>query len=292
MWRNLARQASSKGIIRSCLPSSSPSSSIIFSQDLNLLEKIRLHQAPKCVNYWFPIMGFGRSGVLSSQKSGLGRPSSANSSNPFGFSGNCSCVKGYASAAEAIASEEDLSGSDEVQELMEEMIREDKAMESQSRRPKKMVAGMGIGMYNTLRRRQIKMETEAWDEAAKEYQELLTDMCEHKLAPNLPYMKSLFLGWFEPLRDAIAEDQESSQQKRQKPSHYPHFDQLPADKMAVITMHKLMGLLMTNTGGIGSTRVVQAALQIGEAIEQEVSMPMIFILIIGLPFFFFLIKFL
>jgi hypothetical protein len=45
----------------------------------------------------FPIMGFGRSGVLSSQNSGLGRPSSANSSNPFGFSRNCSCVKGYAS---------------------------------------------------------------------------------------------------------------------------------------------------------------------------------------------------
>jgi DNA-directed RNA polymerase len=89
-------------------------------------------------------MGFGRSGVLSSQNSGLGRPSSANSSNPFGFFRNCSCVKGYASAAEAIASEEDLSGSDEVQELMEEMIREDKAVESQSRWPKKMVAGMGI----------------------------------------------------------------------------------------------------------------------------------------------------
>ncbi|GLT66444.1 hypothetical protein SLA2020_388090 [Shorea laevis] len=201
MWRNLARQASSKRIIRSCLPSSSSSS--------------------------------------------------------------------YASAAEAIASEEDLSGSDEVQELMAEMIREDNAVESQSSRPKKMVAGMGIGAYNTLRRRQIKMETEAWDEAAKEYQELLTDMCEQKLAPNLPYMKSLFLGWFEPLRDAIAEDRESSNQKRPRPSHYPYFDQLPVDKMAVITMHKLMGLLMTNTGGMGSTRVVQAALQIGEGIEQE-----------------------
>jgi DNA-directed RNA polymerase len=283
MWRNLARQDSSKRSICSCLPSSSSSSSsIIFSQDLNFLEKIKLSEASKCVNYWLPVMGFGRSGVLSSQNSGLGRPSSANSSNPFGFSGNCSCVKGYASAAEAIASEEDLSGSDEVQELMEEMFREDRVVESQSRRPKKMVAGMGIGAYTALRRRQIKMETEAWDDAAKEYQELLTDMCEHKLAPNLPYMKSLFLGWFEPLRDAIAEDQESSKQKRTRPSHYPHFDQLPADKMAVITMHKLMGLLMTNSGGIGSTRVVQAALQIGEAIEQEVRMPMIFILIIGL----------
>nr|CAB3503932.1 unnamed protein product [Digitaria exilis] len=39
--------------------------------------------------------------------------------------------------------------------------------------------------------------------------------------------------------------------------------------MAVITMHKLMGLLMTGSGD-GSVRVIQAACQIGEAIEHEV----------------------
>uniref|UniRef100_A0A2N9EV15 DNA-directed RNA polymerase n=1 Tax=Fagus sylvatica TaxID=28930 RepID=A0A2N9EV15_FAGSY len=152
---------------------------------------------------------------------------------------------------------------------------------------------MGIAKYNSTNPfvlriasdRQIKLETrpaEAWEDAQAQEnagmgiarskvgdQELLSDMCEQKLAPNLPYMKSLFLGWFEPLRDAITADQESTKEKKHKPSHYPFFDQLPPDKMAVITMHKLMGLLMTNTGGIGSSRVVQAALQIGEAIEHE-----------------------
>ncbi|KAJ7953979.1 DNA-directed RNA polymerase [Quillaja saponaria] len=132
-----------------------------------------------------------------------------------------------------------------------------------------MVAGMGIGKYKILRKRQIKMETEAWEEAAKEYQELLEDMCEQKLAPNLPYMKSLFLGWFEPLRDAIAADQEVCKKNKHRLTHAPYFDRLPPDMMAVITMHNLMGLLMTNSGGVGSTRVIQAACQIGEAIENE-----------------------
>ncbi|WOK92644.1 DNA-directed RNA polymerase 1B, mitochondrial-like [Canna indica] len=133
----------------------------------------------------------------------------------------------------------------------------------------RMVAGMGAGKYAMLRRRQIKIETEAWEQAAKEYKELLMDMCERKLAPNLPYVKSLFLGWFEPFRDKIAAEQESCSDIKNRTSHAPYFNQLPAEMMAVITMHKLMGLLMTGSGD-GSVRVVQAACQIGEAIEQEV----------------------
>lgn len=123
--------------------------------------------------------------------------------------------------------------------------------------------------YASLRRRQVRVETEAWEQAAKEYRELLADMCEQKLAPNLPYIKSLFLGWFEPLRDQIAAEQELVADRGSRASHGPYFNMLPADMMAVITMHKLMGLLMTGNGD-GSVRVIQAACQIGEAIEHEV----------------------
>jgi DNA-directed RNA polymerase len=128
---------------------------------------------------------------------------------------------------------------------------------------------MSISKYQSLRRRQITIETEAWEQAAKEYRELLADMCEHKLAPNLPYVKSLFLGWFEPLRDRIVEEQEAVGERGARASHAPYFNLLPADMMAVITMHKLMGLLMTGSSD-GSIRVIQAACQIGEAIEHEV----------------------
>ncbi|OQU90275.1 hypothetical protein SORBI_3002G378100 [Sorghum bicolor] len=129
--------------------------------------------------------------------------------------------------------------------------------------------GMTYHRYTSLRRRQIRVETEAWEQAAKEYRELLADMCEQKLAPNLPYIKSLFLGWFEPLRDQIVTEQELVADPGSRASHGPYFNMLPADMMAVITMHKLMGLLMTGSGD-GSVRVIQAACQIGEAIEHEV----------------------
>uniref|UniRef100_A0A6N2LBI8 DNA-directed RNA polymerase n=1 Tax=Salix viminalis TaxID=40686 RepID=A0A6N2LBI8_SALVM len=56
-------------------------------------------------------------------------------------------------------------------------------------------------------------------------------MCEHKLAPNLPYMKSLFLGWFEPFTDAIAKEQELIRTGKSRQAYAPYFDLLPADKM-------------------------------------------------------------
>ncbi|RZR88830.1 hypothetical protein BHM03_00016471 [Ensete ventricosum] len=122
---------------------------------------------------------------------------------------------------------------------------------------------------NSLRSRQIKAETEAWERAAQEYKDLEREMLEKKLAPSLPYVKSLFLGWFEPLRDAIEREQRVQKTKRQKAAYAPHIGLLPADKMAVIVMHKMMGLLMVGHEE-GYVRLVQAAIHIGKAIEQEV----------------------
>lgn len=123
--------------------------------------------------------------------------------------------------------------------------------------------------HNSLRRRQIKAEAEAWERAAEEYKELERVMIEKKLAPSLPYVKSLFLGWFEPLRDAIAKEQRVQREKAHKANYANYIGLLPADKMSVIVMHKMMGLLMMGQDE-GCVRVVQAAVRIGEAIEQEV----------------------
>ncbi|KAI4314037.1 hypothetical protein L6164_026980 [Bauhinia variegata] len=256
MWASLAKRASSR---KFKLPYSSLTK---FSQEPNFHEKIK-HSETQTRGY--PVLDSCKVGFLASEH-GLRRPDFCPSENPFGFS----LSRGYATVAEAVVStdtEEDFSGSEEIHELLREM--NEVTTQLHSEQPKNMVAGIPIYKYKMLRKRQIKLETEAWDEASKEYQELLEDMCEQKLAPNLPYMKSLFLGWFEPLKDAIAADQEVSKKNKHKLTHAPYFDKLPADMMAVITMHKLMALLMTNTNGIGSARVIQAALQIGEAIEQE-----------------------
>lgn len=125
--------------------------------------------------------------------------------------------------------------------------------------------------YNLLRRRQVKEETEAWEKMVEEYRELEREMCEKKLAPNLPYVKGLFLGWFEPLREAIAKEQkvQKGKSKKLRAAYAPHIELLPADKLAVIVMHKMMGLVM-GAEEDGYVQVVQAAVHVGVAIEQEV----------------------
>ncbi|KAK9272379.1 hypothetical protein L1049_002750 [Liquidambar formosana] len=275
MWRNIAKRASFKSL-KFSLDSYSfrrAYSFLGFSHDSISSEKFKFRpfELSSRSSFGFSEIGVRRIGEFLSPEESMG-PSLSCVRNQIGFNG-C-CLKSYASVAEAVTSstdvEEDVPVVDEVQELLVEMGKEDKRrVEYHRRRRWKMVRGMGQTKYQLLRRRQVKIETEAWEQAAKEYKELLRDMCEQKLAPNLPYMKSLFLGWFEPLRDAIAAEQELCRQGKCKASYARYFDHLPADMMSVITMHKLMGLLMTG-GEHGSARVVQAACLIGDAIEQEV----------------------
>ncbi|KAF3555576.1 hypothetical protein F2Q69_00016601 [Brassica cretica] len=125
--------------------------------------------------------------------------------------------------------------------------------------------------FDSLRRRQVKEETEAWERMVDEYRELEKEMCEKSLAPNLPYVKHMFLGWFQPLRDVIEREQrlQKNKSKKVRAAYAPHIELLPADKMAVIVMHKMMGLVMSGHED-GCIQVVQAAVSIGIAIEHEV----------------------
>lgn len=190
--------------------------------------------------------------------------------------GNGLCPKGFVSLAEpeVVDVEEEVGLVEEINDLLEKMRKEEekkkkvamKGPNGLSRSEK--FGGISEKTYFALKRRQVKIETETWEQAAKEYRELMMDMCEHKLAPNLPYIKTMFLGWFEPLKSKIDEVQELIRKGKCKAAYAPYFDQLPSDKMAVITMHKLVGLLLTG-GEHGYARVVQAACFIGDAIEQE-----------------------
>lgn len=184
------------------------------------------------------------------------------------------CPRVFSSMAEAVSSptdiEDDVSVDEEFQGLMQDIDKEEKRRARHWRQRRlDMARGMGQRRYELLKKRQVKIETEEWERAAAEYKELLMDMCSKRLAPNLPYMKSLFLGWFEPLRDAIEKEQEMCRDKTKRTVYAPYFVQLPAEMMAVITMHKLMGLVMTKDDH-GIARVVKSSLAIGDAIEQEV----------------------
>ncbi|KAK1319048.1 hypothetical protein QJS10_CPB04g01794 [Acorus calamus] len=193
---------------------------------------------------------------------GSGGPSARIFKDPVGF------PRGLASVAEVVPStDSDEANIEDFQSLLAEISRDGEKREEPPQQPERKMNRVR-GNYSTLRKRQITIETEAWEQAAKEYRELLFDMCDQKLAPNLPYVKSLFLGWFEPLRDQINKEQELIRSGKQRPAYGRHFDCLPPEMMAVITMHKLMGLLMSRDNH-GWVRVVQAACSIGDAIEHE-----------------------
>ncbi|XP_031492088.1 DNA-directed RNA polymerase 1B, mitochondrial-like [Nymphaea colorata] len=215
--------------------------------------------------------GWGDRSVGFCRRSGENR-SSLSRFMSDGFCYSVGPTRGFAGAAEAVVSstDEDVSAIEEIQGMLEEFseaVVRNKTEKCEGRN-KPDFGDLGVAKYSALKRRQIKTETEAWEQAAREYRELMVDMCKKKLAPNLPYMKSLFLGWFEPLRDRIAAEQELRRRGKLRSAYAPYIDHLPAEMIAVITMHKLMGLMMTSNDN-GSARVVQAACSIGEAIENE-----------------------
>ncbi|KAL5698887.1 DNA-directed RNA polymerase [Ranunculus cassubicifolius] len=197
----------------------------------------------------------------------LGREDSGMSRRSFWeFGSQIQLMKGYASVAEAVVTTTDTE--EDVAEEVQGLLREARKEDGKDFVSTKKVRNRGFNKQKVYKE-QVRIETEAWEKAGKEYKELLEDMCAQKLAPNLPYMKSLFLGWFEPLRDSILKEQELWRQGKNRAAYGPYVDQLPADMMSLITMHKLMAMLMTG-GENGCARVVQASCVIGEAIEQEV----------------------
>lgn len=294
MWRHIGKQIASRGPPKHCRSSSlsAAGSFLGFGQGSAFSEKSgprRLFELNSHSSDGFPSVGFQRNCDIDGGSKFL--PFSRGSQEgPYGF-----CCRSYASAAEAVEVEEaapppaergeervreEVKGDssvhasvpDEVRELLNAMRKEETRAYNKKwrhQRNAKMVKKIGNEKYYALKRRQVKIETEAWQEAAKEYVELLNDMCAKNLAPNLPYMKTLFLGWFEPLRNKIAEEQELIREGKSRTGYAKYFDLLPAEMMAVITMHKLMGLLMSG-GEHGCARVVHASCSVGDAIEQEV----------------------
>lgn len=169
-----------------------------------------------------------------------------------------------AAAVEEVVAEEE-AGKDDDEDLGQEERKKQKTEKTETEK-------MQSSSY--LRERQIAIESLAWQEAAEEYRELLLEMCKKNLAPNLPYVQSLVLGWFEPFKKAIEAEQSAVSNlefKEHRAGYGPYLALLPADMLAVITMHKLMGLLMTDLNQGGCVKVVVAASMIGEAVESEVT---------------------
>ncbi|KAK9095670.1 hypothetical protein Scep_027139 [Stephania cephalantha] len=276
MWRNVAHEALSR---RSSLARTlNPSKFQGLSKISKFAEKISHFEIGTRASTDFADSSFGRDVELSFKEEIRESPNFSRFQCPFGcfelgfrrgFGNLMSSVyvRAFATSVEAVSAEtdEDKCGIDEIQD---DMVREENDCKVGEKKRRYLGYGISLRKYQLLKKRQVKIETEAWERAAKEYKELLDEMCKNKLAPNLPYMKMLFLGWFEPLCNRISAEQELCRERKLKRSYAPFMDQLPAETMSVITMHKLMGLLMTG-GEHGRARVLQAACHIGEAIENE-----------------------
>ncbi|KAK9144130.1 hypothetical protein Sjap_004033 [Stephania japonica] len=236
-----------------------------FSRDVELSLNEEIRESPNSSRFRYPFgcFGLGLGGIVVSRGDIVDALMSSIS------------VRAFSTSVEAISAESDEDGCG-VNEIQEEMGKEEGDCKVGKKRSRYLGYGISVRKYQLLKKRQVKIETEAWEQAAKEYKELVDEMCKNKLSPNLPYIKMLFLGWFEPLCDRISVEQELFRERKLKEGYAPYMDQLPAEMMSVITMHKLMGLLMTGgehgraTGGEhGRVRVIQAACHIGEAIENE-----------------------
>ncbi|KAJ6396295.1 hypothetical protein OIU77_021344 [Salix suchowensis] len=196
MWRNVAKQAILKPQTKSLKFPSFPSTHSFLGAPQEPIsdEKPKFHS----VNNSSPKLDFRRIGEISTHEEYMGKPSFVFLRNGDSTNGNMCrwlCPRGYVSVAEAVSStdvEDNVAVDEEVQELLQE-TRNEEEKEKDFRKRRRLHAnrGMGSGKYKALRRRQVKIEAEAWEQAAKEYKELLKDMCEHKLAPNLPYMKGV-----------------------------------------------------------------------------------------------------
>ncbi|MCO5547469.1 hypothetical protein L7F22_000919 [Adiantum nelumboides] len=124
-----------------------------------------------------------------------------------------------------------------------------------------------------LRNRQLKVESYAWQRATDDYRKQIAQMCKNQRAPSLPFMKALFLSWFEPLTKAITAEQEAYKNGKliAERRYGPYLDLLPADMLAVITMHKTVAKLLTDDVS-GGLRVIIPIMSIGEAVEEEVGL--------------------
>ncbi|KAJ1433076.1 hypothetical protein SESBI_06293 [Sesbania bispinosa] len=70
----------------------------------------------------------------------------------------------------------------------------------------------------------------------EEYIELEREMREKNLAPSSPHVKPLFLGWFEPLKEAIEAEQKSQGSKKHQAMFVPNIDVLPTKKWVLLVV--------------------------------------------------------
>ncbi len=144
--------------------------------------------------------------------------------------------------------------------------------------------------YIARRERQRRVENESVNDEIKRYREMSEQMARVGAGANLPAVRKLLTSFYEPLMVGI--EREQSMISEGVPGidrrvYGPYLQLLGADKIAVISLHTMISMLMRGEekrklevfsdregehGQAGSVKFIRLASSLGKAIEAEVNL--------------------
>eukprot|EP00898_Chlorokybus_atmophyticus_P007535 jgi/Chlat1/7783/Chrsp66S09167 len=130
-------------------------------------------------------------------------------------------------------------------------------------------------MEEALYEKQLRLETRAVDEAVDRYKKLLQEAGQRGEVTSLRPSKMLAARWFRRLQAAIAEEQVKILQQEKgvdRGLYGPYLMMLDPAKLAVITLHTTLGIMLSGVQENGSARVVQVAINVGKAVQARANL--------------------
>ncbi|CAM9775395.1 unnamed protein product, partial [Phaeothamnion confervicola] len=120
---------------------------------------------------------------------------------------------------------------------------------------------------------QIAWELESQRKAMDSYRQMVESLQKRGLGEGMRAVQRQLLRWYRPLRDAIADEQAKVWRQERgpdRPLYGPLMVLLQADKLALLTLHELVGhVLQTGNSGMPT---VTACLAVADAIQMEVNL--------------------
>ena len=122
---------------------------------------------------------------------------------------------------------------------------------------------------NPLYREQLSLETRANEDAVQKYRNAMKEVINLGRGANMAPAQDILLLWYEPLVRAISEEHRrigTKDSARDRSVYGPKLLSVDAERLAVITIHEVLGLLMANPAGV---KFVTLAQGIGSAVQAE-----------------------
>lgn len=128
--------------------------------------------------------------------------------------------------------------------------------------------------YAQLLRRQLALETRAVDEAVCRYREEASSRDARGEAASAGPGRALLTRWFQPMWEAVAAEQDAVRRRERgtdRGVYGPYLLLVEPQKLAVITMHGVLGLVLSEEEA-GSVRLTRAALHVGKCVQAQVNL--------------------